>query len=46
MTNLCELALEKLNAIFIHSDATVLQAASDACEQILKSRKAVTFLGE
>lgn len=46
VTNLCELALEKLNAIFVHSDVTVLQAASEACEQILKSRKAVQFLGE
>lgn len=46
VTNLCELALEKLNGIFIHSDATVLAAAALACEHMLQSNVAVSFLGE
>ncbi|XP_055323121.1 serine/threonine-protein kinase ATM isoform X2 [Sitodiplosis mosellana] len=44
VSNLCEHALEKLNGIFIHSDATVLQTAAEACKHLLQSQKAVSFL--
>lgn len=37
--------MEKLNGIFIHSDATVLQAAAVASEHLLQSQKAKLFLG-
>lgn len=37
--------MEKLNGIFIHSDATVLQTAAEACRHLLQSHKAVSFLG-
>lgn len=41
ITNVCEHALEKLNGILVHSDATVLREAADACKQLLESRMAV-----
>lgn len=44
ITNVCEHALEKLNGIFVHGDATVLQAAADACTQMLESQMAVSLL--
>lgn len=37
--------MEKLNGFFIHSDATLLQTAAEACRHLLTSRTAVTFLG-
>lgn len=41
---MCEHALEKLNGILVHSDATVLQAAADACKHMLESQGAVSLL--
>lgn len=43
IANVCEHALEKLNGILVHSDVTVLQAAADACKQLLESRMAVSL---
>lgn len=44
ITNVCENALEKLNGIFVHGDATVLKAAADACKHMLESQMAVSLL--
>ncbi|XP_031619505.1 serine/threonine-protein kinase ATM [Contarinia nasturtii] len=44
VSNLCEHAMDKLNGIFIHSDATVLQAAAEASIHLLESSKASEFL--
>lgn len=44
VSNLCEHAMEKLNGIFVHSDAIVLQATAKASEHLLKSQMAHSFL--
>lgn len=44
IANVCEHALEKLNSIFVHCDATVLQAAADACKHMLESQMTVPLL--
>lgn len=41
---LCEHLLEKLNGIFIHSDATVLQAAAEASRYLLQSKVAMYWI--
>lgn len=42
--NLCECVLEKLDGLFAHSDANVLITTFTACQRLLQSQKAISFL--